>query len=297
METYIGNNMNAAEIRRLLESKYSVPSTEVAEIKGITALRERLTEEESLTGLSSNGEFEFEDGDEDKEFAEEAKDAKPEMNPLSKDWQDHVMDMFQDSELEKWEGQMRPNIHGLRRVSQVVFGYIISSDSDVIQSPNPGNKYHAVVKSTIEFQNGNKVSDVADIANHDEYNNTELKYARHATSTAATKAEARALRKILQLNFISAEESTPDNLPDIRLGKISEQQVLAFDTVCKRFDVNVIEFVNSGEKHYTDIKQMSNDAATQSLAILNDPEKRESFLSSRDGIKGYQANWKELFHE
>lgn len=287
--------MNAEEIRKKLVQDFGYTEVEANEIKGIAALRAELEENTGLTSVIQDSSVE----EEDDGFISGNTDKVLTIGLTSPEWSDYVLSLFQQDELVECEGgEKRPNIHGLRRVSQKIFGEMLENHAEVIESPNAQNGWCATVKSTVIFYDDvsmreRKFSDVADVSTK----NCEEKFARHASSTAATKAEARALRKLLQLKFISSEESTPSSLPEFNVSadKINDVQIQALDMLCKRYNVNVVELVNIGEQHYNNIRQVSETTAHRMLSILNEDSKRQELLNNNSNLVGYQESWKELF--
>lgn len=119
------------------------------------------------------------------------------------DWSDYVMKMFVPDELENGN----PRVDGLRRVAFKLFGPI-NSNTNVVQAPDldHGATVVVTVESVEQLRGGgwNKrsVCGAADVYS----GNTSQPYCFHAVSTAETRAEGRALRKLLCLTKVMAAE-------------------------------------------------------------------------------------------
>jgi len=286
--------MTASEIRDTLINNYGYTQEEVDGIKGVAALRAALGTAVAGDVLSPTDEpdiEELDDGYDDSTSSDE-------IGPLSPEWHDYVMGLFSSDELIEYEGEKRPTVHGLRRVAQICFGEMLENHATVLDAPKESNGFCATASCSVLFwdeRSGRerKFTDVADVSDR----NCEAKYAKHATSTAATKAEARALRKMLGLRNISSEESTPSILPheEVRTDTITDIQIMAIDRVCQRNDINVVEFVNSGECKYKNIKEVKDTRAETLLSILNEDSKRNEYITDKPSCVGYQKTWRDTF--
>jgi len=220
-------------------------------------------------------------------------------------WSDYVLSKFQPDEVDN-EGN--PFVAGLRRVARLLLGPIIESTCQVITAPHvlvdevSGGKLSvATVVYKLKFlwcrpedlaegQGAIKVkfSDVADVF----YGNTELEFARYPCSTAATRAEARCLRKALQLQrVIAAEEKTKVPLEESGVnGVIAPSQVQFIVALCKRCDISVLGYINAGSRKYKSIDDVPHGTAAKMIqhlsSLQNDPTKIP------DDVKGYDPNWK-----
>lgn len=117
-------------------------------------------------------------------------------------WTDYVMSLFEKSELENG----MPKADALRRIACHLFSSPVSSHSNVIQVPTIENNCRATVVVNVEvLYQGEKlsVSGAADVFS----GNTDDTFAKHPVATAETRAEGRALRKLLCLTkILTAEE-------------------------------------------------------------------------------------------
>lgn len=214
-------------------------------------------------------------------------------------WNDFVLTLFDESELV--DGV--PNCAGLRRVTELLVGPIVVSRPKQIFPVVDDLSRRATVSYEINVlvDQNNKYGyigregllsyeDVADV----DRNNTEYLYLAHSVATASTRAEARALRKLLKLRVISAEENTKVDLsqtmsesdPD----RLSEPQIIVLDKQCSKMDIDVNKFINSGEKKYLSIYEIKRDTAIKMIEVLNDYNNNRTSIP--DDIKGYKENWR-----
>ncbi len=133
------------------------------------------------------------------------------LNKWDDGWTKQLVGELRKNELEG----TYPTNAGLRRLFHKYVGTIISTQVEVVQAPNPGNAGRAVVSvalSYIPIDNPNTqifVSDAADCCS----SNAKGVYGLFPTSTATTMAENRCMRKALNLNILSSDETqTPDDI-------------------------------------------------------------------------------------
>jgi hypothetical protein len=231
---------------------------------------------------------------------EEEEEAKPEPKMTDPEWSDFVMSQFADNET-SLDGN--PFVAGLRRVARKVLGPVITSRSRIVQAPSllPGGDTRlqpAVVEHTLIFlctrvESGMaayemEVTDVADVY----FGNCEGEYARFASSTAATRAEARAYRKALLLNRVAEEEKTLVPLEDAGVdGCITKTQINFIDILCKRNNVNVMKLVNSGKKKYDDIKEVPSTTGAKIVEYLSGLQNDQTKVT--EAMKGYDGTWRQ----
>jgi hypothetical protein len=193
-------------------------------------------------------------------------------------WHEFVMKHFRDDEL--MDGA--PTCDGCRRVIEVVLGPIIASEITHITPPSVNNNGTATVgvQLRILIQNADhplcrqvvQCAEVADV-NKD---NCDHPYHKYASATAASRAEGRALRKLLRLrNIVTAEEvsekaEVTDSECEWHVDEpISDAQINVIDTMCKRLNISVLDFVNSGKRIYTEIESITKSVAQRMLQELN----------------------------
>ncbi len=220
--------------------------------------------------------------------------ALPEIIPAFCDpeWHDYVMKQFKEDEVFKGN----PTVDGLRRVAEQLVGEIIESNAEVVEPVRFADngrlspvtiKYHIKIlsKLTDKILYYSEVADVFD-------GNTMPDYARHATSVAATRAEGRALRKLLKLRkIVCAEEADAPKLEESTMyDKIREDQINFIDVLCKQNDINVNKYVNSGSKKYKNIYEVPLNNAAGMLQYLSQLQTNHETI--KEELKGYDAEWK-----
>jgi hypothetical protein len=217
---------------------------------------------------------------------------------LSPEWNDYVMKFFTDKEL--IDGN--PLTAGLRRVAELLIGEIISSkpvDVQRTETNDPIGKTTVIYEVQFLVRNGDReyvktYADVADVW----AGNTDDLFAVHAPATAATKAEGRALRKALKIRAVAAEELCKKDVSEYlsqQAGQLDErikpEQIKYLDMSCKKLDIDVIKFINSGEKAYNSVYEVKRETAAKMIDMINKFKRGDSTLSK--DLKGYQENWNE----
>jgi hypothetical protein len=205
------------------------------------------------------------------------------------DWNDYVLTQLKQEEL--MDGN--PTTDGLRRLVELLLGPIVESDSDVYQCPNKDNSYTAVVKHTIEVKfrsddSSRRFSGVADV-NH---RNTDAPFSAFAVATADTRAEGRALKRALGIKKVTAEETAQTVIDDPTVEedtRIKDVQIKSLATVCKRLNVNVQKYVNSGSREYNSIKNVQYKTALEMIKKLN--QYQQNMNAIPDDVKGFDPDW------
>ena len=159
----------------------------------------------------------------------------------------------------------------------------------------------ATVIFTIEFANGLKCSEVADSWE----GNTDDMFCAFAVAIASTRAEARALRKVLKIKGVAAEELTKKDTAKIvrdlskqnsssggdydDSGRMSDAQYNFIDVKCKQLNVD-------GGKIFKDMfkvdqnRKILKKVASDIIDVLNGYQKNKSTIPSE--LKGYNQEWR-----
>ena len=221
-------------------------------------------------------------------------------NITSPEWNDYVMSLFEENEL--IEG--RPVAAGLRRISEMVLGPIVSSGPAQVFPPKDDNGIgRATVVWKVEFANGTFFSDVADCWE----GNTDDTYCAYAVATAATRAEGRALRKALRLRTVTAEEVTKKNTASIVRGisqtkgmnntqgeyedtsRMTDNQANFIDIKCKQLNVDGSKFFKEVFKISTS-RKITKQQASNAIEKLNDFQRVSGDIP--ESILGYNEDWR-----
>lgn len=206
-------------------------------------------------------------------------------------WSDYVMKHFEPDEM----NDGNPTAEGLRRVAQLLLGDIIESHAKPISWPTENNPCSATVAYTVVFNwklgdsLGGETRSFTELADVNEYN-TEVEFRKHASATAATRAEGRALRKALKLkHVIAAEEQTTVAVEEETM-PIKSNQINIINMLCTKHNINAFKFINSGSKKYEKIEDVSYTKATGMIGQLN------KYISDKTTIPkdliGFNKEWR-----
>ena len=218
--------------------------------------------------------------------------------PTDPEWNDYVMGLFHESEL--IEG--RPVVAGLRRVTQLVYGPIVQSVPVTVIPPKDDKTIgRCTVIWRVELSNGSVFGDVADSWE----GNTDDLFCIYSVATAATRAEARALRKALQLRTVAAEEISSRNAIEVikktsvatategdydEQSRMTDRQSNFLDVKAKQLNVNVASLFE--QVFNTPVsKKISKQMASTAIDKLNEYQQNPELIL--DSIKGYMDNWKQ----
>lgn len=254
-------------------------------------------EKDELVGLVEEPDDGF-----DKSIVDEVEGVVTPPGMLSHEWASYVVEhLLEDDELENGN----PIRDGLMRVAENVVGPLVDRQ---IVGFNPAHKENfgtatVHIRLTLAVTNEahpafgivKTISEdgIADVNSM----NTPNPFNKHQSSSASTKAEAQALRKILKLRkAVSADEVTPDDMQvdvDVYLPETpaSPEQITLIDVICKRTNMSVLDFINAGEIKYAFVEQVPSYKAQSMIKFLTDiqSEKRE-----RPTKKPYDVKWREL---
>lgn len=220
-------------------------------------------------------------------MSEEVKAVEEKVVPerTSFEWSDYVMTLFHPDEL--LDGH--PTVDGLRRVVEILYGEV-SVRNSVLSSPS-AEYCGATVECEITLHgecNNRYYTEVADVSAV----NTDPPFNRYPVSTAATRAEARAYRKILRLRkIIAAEEKSlvAEGIVEQSFDedKINAQQVMVLNQLGQRHNVDVFKYINSGAGKYNTVYEVSSAKAAAMISKLNDVVKN----GFGPELAGYKSDW------
>lgn len=214
----------------------------------------------------------------------------------SPEWNDYVMSQFEENEL--IEGM--PLAAGLRRIAELLCGRIVFSGPTQVFPPQNENSHgRATVVWKVEFDNGMCFCDVADCWE----GNTDDTFCAFAVATAATRAEARALRKALRIRSVSAEEVTKKNTAAIVRNAVKETSEGEYDdssrmtdpqsnfisVKCKQLNINPVSFFKEIFNLST-TRKITKRSASDAIDKLNEFQRNSDEIP--ESIKGYVEDWR-----
>lgn len=225
----------------------------------------------------------------------------------SPEWNDFVMSQFHESEVvHQGEKDKIPLTAGLRRVAELLLGRIVFSGPVQVFPPKDDNSHgRAVVTWKVEFDNGTCFSDVADCWE----GNTDDMFCAYAVATAATRAEARALRKALRIRAIAFEEVTKKdtasivraksqiNSPEYTTGeyeeksKMTDNQSNFIGLKCKALNINPTALF-SEVFNIKSTRNITKSLASQIIDEINKYQRESDKIPS--SIKGYVEDWRNV---
>jgi hypothetical protein len=221
--------------------------------------------------------------------------------PTSPEWNDYVLSLFEPTELYN----DRPQVHGLRRVAELLLGRVVSSRPSQVFPPESAETLgRATVVWEIVFEDGSLFSDVADCWE----GNTDDAFCVFNTATAATRAESRALRKALRLRTVSSEEMTTKDTASIARsisqttskskttegeydtsGRMTDPQANFIDSKCKQLNLDVSVFFK--EVYDLNVKRkIDKGQASSAIQKLNDFQQDKSLIP--ESIPAYTSDWR-----
>ena len=214
------------------------------------------------------------------------------------EWTDYVLSLLSDDE--KIAGN--PTTDGLRRIFEIALNCrVISSTTNVVQSPDPNNEKRATVVHSLSYHL-NEVGDMPDGLNivsvdgaADVYwGNCDKVYRNHPVAVAETRAEGRALRRALRLRKVVAAEELAkdieDNPDSNSVSKISNQQINFIDIMAQRLNINVVKLFKNNQLPADNIYSVSHDDAVNIIRLLSKYQQNTSEIS--EDIAGYSSDWK-----
>ena len=185
-----------------------------------------------------------------------------------------------------------PTVDGIRRVTEKLYGEILSSTSDLIEIPNSTNNWSkATVLHTVQIRKHSNdelitIQGAVDV----KYQNTPQPYCEHLVATADTKAEGKALRRALKLSIVTAEELNFKEEDDVNVNTvINDQQIIAVNQLCKRLDINVNRILETSYNN-KNVKELSHALGRELLHKLSEYQRNKSTIPS--DITGYDPEWK-----
>lgn len=217
-------------------------------------------------------------------------ESKPKRGDVN--WHDYIMSQFEPSELT----DDSPNVDGLRRLVWKEIGRIIRSKSKIIIGQSIDNQNTVSCSCSVTVDCDGELIQYTEVADASPINCGDSKYAIHLTSVAATRAESRALRKILMLNrVVAAEEKTSVELekeekkdPDL----ITVHMKTFIVKLCEKLDINIKKFLASGKNNkYESLDKVPYSVGVIMRDLLSSWQTEDKINNIPEAIKGFDKNW------
>lgn len=271
---------SVTELRQILVNSGKYTKDEAENIKGKSKLSElvlNLEDDVDVASVFANVEVETET---QTQVVQETKSDVP--HRLSPDWQSYVLSQFNSDELEDGKYPLLP---GLRRVAEKLLGKIVYSMPEEVNTRiddrNPTGYTTCTYK--IVFENGfGQLMFGSAASSH--RGNTDDDYAVYPEAIAETRAEARTLRKALNLKVVSKDELTSKNIREVisnlenkeaeRNGTwsgddlISTPQKLMIEKMSERLNIDVTKLLEK-ENLNTNLSEIKKEVATKVIELLN----------------------------
>ena len=237
--------------------------------KNKTQLQEILNQLEVESKIMVNGERPL------AEKIDKNQEGVPQMH--DPEWTEYVMSHFVSDELR--DGM--PTCDGLRRVFRKIVGTILACDMNVIKPPTMQDP-STTVQCRMQYKphirgctSGRIISDVFDVNPE----NTPWPYNKASVASAATKAEARVLRKALGLCRVYSSEEVQEGLDAIQSVSenvsdenrpIADNAKTAIQSMSQRLGIDVSKLFVNMEITDKVIDQLSYKESHQVIARLNE---------------------------
>lgn len=236
------------------------------------------------------------------EVEDEPEDVEPEESYTAPgSWNDYVMSQFEQDEL--YDGN--PTVDALRRVTEELIGEIVECTTKVEQVPTPENNERATVVVTVSVLTKGKEGIVKIFSGAADAfaGNLPQGFERYPVAFAETRAESRALRKILRLRNVSAEELGANGavksnesplLSTTLVAPINDNQKSAIDITAKRLNVNVEKLIKYLATNlvldYDNLKELSHTDGGNLVKALSGYQANTNAIPIE--LIGYKADWR-----
>jgi hypothetical protein len=220
------------------------------------------------------------------------------------EWEKFILGKFVDSELDNG----KPKVNGLRRITKLYVGPILSSKSKVIQCPTPENNQRATVEHTVKVLQIYNLDPLLDLERLEieitEASDVWLENIKdrnpligaHPVATASTRSESRALRKLLNLSTIAAEEDAGEVDKGAVEGKMTENQLTMLDIQCEKNNIDLLGFIRLGGK-YNLPSDVPYSVAQKMFGVIDDYKKNKNDKANKtvgaiNKVLGYKPEWR-----
>lgn len=190
-------------------------------------------------------------------------------------WTEYILSLLEDGEAVIIKDKKLPKAEALRRITTKVFGKIVKSKAHPPQIYfNEKGMISVVNHELIVDRYGDEglkeVWGVADVREEC----LVFPFSQHVSSNASTKALGRAFRDMLELQVCVAEEL--NNIGELIVvndpedaGPAESSQKKAIQSLCRRMNIDVNKFINSGSNKHKNIDEVLKGTAKKLISILN----------------------------
>lgn len=194
-----------------------------------------------------------------------------------KSWKDYILKHVDKEDFK--DGH--PSFDGLYKACLRVMGDITVYETQEVKSPSERERSAVVItKIVCEGFNGKTYtfSDIADCFDYAEgmHSNTPAPFNQHLSSSAATKSAGRAIRKLLCINTITAEELADDTKS---LDIASSVQITAIENSCNKQNIDIDKFLAKYANVSNDqLKTLTRNLCSNLIDSLNSFENDSSSI-------------------
>lgn len=217
---------------------------------------------------------------------------------FSVEWTDYVLSLFSDDELVNGA----PRTDALRRVAGLLLEkdncYISNSTTEIKQAtPDYVVAEHRIVVHNNDGLFIKQVSAAVDVRS----DVLPAPYNKHLVASACTKAEGKALRRLLGVVLYTAEEIASDSNTGIVRGtsdpnvqahvdKINDQQIMAMQTMAKRLNVDLASVIRLV---VPDVQNLDSLSVLEGRAIISKLSELQRTEIDRSKLGEYSSTWRE----
>lgn len=262
------------KIRNILVEKYQFDEDYANSIDSLDHLKELLGECERVEDVLKNNPVDFTNME---GYIKENYEEEVSITPGDPGWSDYVMGLFVDDEIMEKDNNRYPTLKGLRRVFLSIYGPPTFSGIVDFKAPtdenSPGRAY-----ANYEIVAGGSTYRGAAEAYPGNINGG---YHVYPLAIAENRAEARAYRKALMLNVVTAEEignesshftSVLSSSGEFNEGEsISDSQMTVIKNKCKELNIDLDRFleVMKSELGATKLTRKVGLAAIKKISIMS----------------------------
>jgi len=203
------------------------------------------------------------------------------------DWTEHVLSMLHKDEVVKKNGA--PRTEGLLRIARQLCPGLTFNKPEV-----HGVSEHYAAVTCCAVYDGCSFYGSAEVHS----NNTDAPYNKYPLASAETRAIGRAVKRLLGINVITAEETSkvadltiPSSDENRTEGSITSTQIKMVDSLSKKLDIGVRQVVTNILGHHESISELSH---AEGLRVL---EQLDAWTKNPSDVKFelYDPNWKTNF--